>query len=191
MEKSTNYVSKFSSTFQNGGQFSFGLFAGVGGSYSHDRQIMIQEQASTNTVTVSTKYIDHRYTFHANSKCPLDDKFISTIKEIAEALSYGFNNAASWYSEQLVAEYGTHYLSRVDIGAMLFIDDYMSNSYWKINKQDRETIKKVTKNRFLFFSSSSSSTTSTFTSEEDSYYNSVVKNRTDSIGGYIFKKQII
>ena len=56
-----------------------------------------------------------------NSDCKLNNGFESYIKEIAECLENGDDDWAKFLSEELVRDYGTHYVKKAHIGGKLCV----------------------------------------------------------------------
>ncbi len=119
-----------------------------------------------------------------NSKCSLDDKFRLSIHDIVFYIENGFFDLAKYYAETLVKEYGTHYLKQVKIGGMIYIDNFLSNEYWRKYSMTSTTIRKAASANFLGIVKLSSSSVSTTTTEEQETYNKYIKKqKVDSIGG--------
>jgi len=51
-----------------------------------------------------------------NSDCKLNKGFETYIKEIADCLQNGDTEWASYLSEEVIRDYGTHYIKRAHIG---------------------------------------------------------------------------
>jgi len=183
IDKATSYVSKVSSTFNTGSSSTFGPFASVGSTYSRDYRKTFEEQFKSKTVTISTKYTDHRYTLHGNSRCPLNSLFISVVKDIAMAIEYNQTNYAQYYAERLVEEYGQYYLNRVKIGGIYFNDFYLAQDYYRQHKSELEIIKETAKKKVLFFSSQSSSTSQYYTEKEKEVLSEIKTTRVETVGG--------
>lgn len=183
IDTSYHYVSKYSSSIKYGGGVSvFGV--GIGGSYSKDYSSMMESQKSTKTITTSTKYLDHRYNLKVNNRCDLDIKFKGAVNDIIFYLNSELYDLARYEVEKLVSEYGTHYLKSVKVGGMIYIDNYLSNQYWRTHSSQTTTIRKSASANFLGIVKISSSSSSTHSVAETETYNKNVKQtKVDSIGG--------
>ena len=92
------------------------MSASFSASYSQNFKDMMDEQTRTKTVTIRSKYYDHRYSLMLNSDCKLNKGFETYIKEIADCLQNGDNEWATFLSEEVIRDYGTHYIKRAQIG---------------------------------------------------------------------------
>lgn len=119
-----------------------------------------------------------------SAKCPLDDKFKKWIDEIRSAVEEGYDDFARYLAELLIKEYGTHYLTKVKIGGFIYMDDYLSDTFWQKYKTSTTVIKQSSSKKFFgIFKVGGSSTSTITTSEFDSYQESVKKTKIDSVGG--------
>lgn len=145
---------------------------------------MMEDQQKLKTVTSSTKYIDHRYSLLTSSKCALDSKFIKWIDEIKFAIENDLPEFAQYLAQLLVKEYGTHYLKKVKIGGFIYMDDYLSDTFWQKFKNSSTTVKHSSSYKFFgIFKFGGSGSSTTVTSEYESYTESVKKTKIDSVGG--------
>jgi hypothetical protein len=98
---------------------------------------MMDEQTKTKTVTIRSKYYDHRYSLMLNTDCKLNNGFESYIKEIADCLKNGDNEWAYFLSEEVVRDYGTHYIKKAHIGGKLILI-YIELSFEKWTREQVE-----------------------------------------------------
>lgn len=63
------------------------------------------------------------------SSVPLHPDFHKHVYEIAASLSAQQDDLANYYSELLICEYRTHYLTSIDVGGVLAKNDYVHKSY--------------------------------------------------------------
>ena len=186
IETAYTYVSKTSKSMKVGGSIGFAGVS-IGGSYSTDYSEMIEEQRNSSTVTSRTRYYDHRYTLLTNSRCPMDEKFIWAVQDLIFAVEYNIDELAVYLAELIIAEYGTHYVRKVNIGGTIYADDYFNEEYWHKMRETMSTVQTSASIGFstdyINLSASFSSSTSVSTSEYNSYKNSIKKTYIDAIGG--------
>ena len=106
------------------------------------------------------------------------------MNDIIFYLNSELYDLARYEVEKLVSEYGTHYLKSVKVGGMIYIDNYLSNQYWRTHSSQTTTIRKSASANFLGIVKISSSSSSTHPVAETETYNKNVKQtKVDSIGG--------
>lgn len=100
----------------------FGPFKmSASGSYSQNFRDMMTEQKRSKTITLRTMYFDHRYTLMINSDCKLNAGFESFILEIAGCLKNNDIEWARYLAQELVRDYGTHYIKKASVGGTAYI----------------------------------------------------------------------
>jgi hypothetical protein len=124
-----DYSSLTSSSINSGGSLiGFKLFS-IGGSFSKEnRQVKIQ-QVHLSSVTTRAQLRRVVYTVKLGSSVPLHQNFRQRVYEIAANLVNGQDNLAHYCSELLVRDFGTHYLTSVDVGGVFAKNDYISKTY--------------------------------------------------------------
>lgn len=94
-----------------------GMFSGsASASFSENFKDMMTEQTRSKTVTMRTQYFDHRYTLMINSDCKLNGGFESFVLEIANLLKNNDVDWAKYLAQELVRDYGTHYIKKASVG---------------------------------------------------------------------------
>lgn len=101
----------------------------IGGSYSEEnRRVKIQQvHRSSGTNRVQLRRVV--YTVKVGSSVPLDPEFRKRVYEIAANLASKQDNLAHYCSELLVRDFGTHYLTSIDVGGVFAKNDYVSKAY--------------------------------------------------------------
>lgn len=72
---------------------------------------------------------NHLYTVKAYPDFTLDARFARQAEEIADAIENNQTRQATYLSEKMVLDYGTHVITSVDAGATLVEEDYLKSSY--------------------------------------------------------------
>lgn len=139
-ESRRDYKSKTSTSISASVGMS-GIGWKVSGSYSKDSEKMAMSQQDTKTVTITTKLIDNRYHMMTSSKCPLDPAFQAWIEEMDYYLETNNLFLVEELADNLINEYGSHYLRKVKVGGLLYIDDYLSTSFYMDAKESSKVEK--------------------------------------------------
>ena len=120
-----NYTSITSSNVKSG----FSLFNFLGGAFSKEKQSVKQNQVNHKSKTTRVTFRNRVYTIRLDTSADLHPTFKSKIYEIAACLQNNDTEMAYYLSELLVRDYGTHYITSVETGAVFAKLDYISESY--------------------------------------------------------------
>lgn len=124
-----DYNSFSSSSINRGGSLiGFNLFS-IGGSYSEENRRVKIQQVHQNSVTTRTQLRRAVYTVKLGSSVPLHPEFRKRVYEIAANLASGQENLAYYCAELLIRDFGTHYLTSIDVGGVFAKNDYISKEY--------------------------------------------------------------
>ena len=187
-ESRKDYKSKTSSSI-SASMSASGFGFSVSGSYSKDSENMFSSQQETQTVTITTKYIENRYHVMTSSKCPIDSSFEAWINEMDYALETNDLFLVEELANYLINEYGSYYLRKVKVGGLIYIDDYIQNKYYMEMKESSklQTIKAAAKASFagkFKVSASFSNTQGHSTANGEAFENNTKKRVVNTIGGY-------
>lgn len=83
---------------------------------------------------------NHLYTVNAYPDFTLDSRFAQQIEEIADAVENNQTRLATYLSEKLILDYGTHVITSVDAGAILVQEDYIKRSYVSNSQSDKSSV---------------------------------------------------
>ncbi|KAG7491347.1 hypothetical protein MATL_G00002670 [Megalops atlanticus] len=104
------------------------------GKFSVENERMKKHQAKEESYTSRTEVHNFMYSVKARPGFALDPIFTSRVTDIASALENNETRLATYLSETLVLDYGTHVLTSIDAGATLMKEDYLSKSFVRKSK---------------------------------------------------------
>ncbi|KAJ8362977.1 hypothetical protein SKAU_G00118080 [Synaphobranchus kaupii] len=108
------------------------------GKFSVENQRMKRHQVKKDSSTSRTEVRNLLYDVKVRPVFTLDPTFKSQVTDIASALENNDTRSASFLSETLVLDYGTHVLTSVLAGASLMKEDYISTSF--VRKSEERSI---------------------------------------------------
>ena len=111
------------------------------GKFSAEIQAVREKEQLYNTVTARTMFRQREYEVKLDIMSELHPAFKSRVYEIASYAQRGEVQQAAYLSENLVKDYGTHYVTSADVGAVLVKLDYLSRSY--LESSDKKNISAV------------------------------------------------
>ena len=125
-----NYTSITSSRVNVGFGASFfgGLFK-IGGSYSKEKQSVKANQVNYNSKTTRVSFRNRIYAVHLDASAELHPKFKSKVYEIAASVQNNDTGLAQYLAELIIRDYGTHYVTSVEAGAVFAKLDSISETY--------------------------------------------------------------
>ena len=124
-----DYFSLTSSSINAGGSLiGYKLFS-IGGTHSEENRRVKIQQVQQNSVTTRAQLRRVVYTVKLGSSVPLHPEFRKQVYEIAANLASKQDNLAHYCSELLVRDFGTHYLTSIDVGGVFAKNDYVSRIY--------------------------------------------------------------
>ncbi|XP_062310034.1 LOW QUALITY PROTEIN: macrophage-expressed gene 1 protein-like [Osmerus eperlanus] len=108
--------------------------------FSTENERMKTHQVIDNSVTTRVQVRNFLYTVKANPDFTLDSRFARQAEDIADAIENNQTRHASYLSERMVLDFGTHVITSVDAGASLVEEDYLRSSYVSDGKTDKSSI---------------------------------------------------
>lgn len=113
------------------------FFASIQGSFSTE-YLQTKQRTSKEKTTVSRSELKyHLYTAITKPSITLDPAFNARLMDIAYNLQENENATARYNAQRLVADYGTHFINRVYIGASLVQEDLVRSEYVKEMNEKR------------------------------------------------------
>ncbi|XP_046904438.1 macrophage-expressed gene 1 protein-like [Hypomesus transpacificus] len=116
------------------------FFSVLNAKFSTENQRMKTHQVRDTSVTTRVQVRNFLYTVKANPDFTLDSRFARQAEEIADAIENNQTRHASYLSERMVLDFGTHVITSVDAGASLVQEDYLQSSYVSDGKTDKSSI---------------------------------------------------
>ncbi|KAL9987253.1 hypothetical protein ACROYT_G001529 [Oculina patagonica] len=124
----TNYSSTTSRSINAGASVSIG-FGSVSGSFSSEFESVKKHQVQDKyfTTRVQMRYVQYLARLQPDSA--LKPEFKSRLLEIASHLQHNNIVHANFLAQILVRDFGTHYITSVDIGAVLAKVDHLTREF--------------------------------------------------------------
>uniref|UniRef100_A0A672L645 Macrophage-expressed gene 1 protein n=1 Tax=Sinocyclocheilus grahami TaxID=75366 RepID=A0A672L645_SINGR len=163
----------------------------LNGKFSEENTRMKTHQVRENSVTTRVQVRSDLYTVNAYPDFTLDSRFAQQIGEIADATENNQTHLATYLSEKLILDYGTHVITSVNAGAILVQEDYIKRSYVSNSQSDKSSVSAsaginfFNKVNFNFSSKESQETSETITYQQNITYSLV-----QSHGGALFYQGI-
>lgn len=130
---------------------------------------------------------NHLYTVKAYPDFTLDSRFAKQAEEIADAIENNQTRQATYLSEKMVLDYGTHVITSVDAGATLVEEDYLKCSYVSDEQSSQSSVTaSAGVNFFNKVKFDIGSKESTETSKTLAYQGNITYSITLSHGGALF-----
>ena len=185
-----NYTSITSSRVNTGfGGSVFGLLK-ISGSYSKEKQSVKENQVNYNSKTTRISFRNRVYAVHLDSSAELHPRFKSNVYEIAASVQNNDSRSVQYQSELLVRNYGSHYITSVEAGAVFVKLDSISETYSR--NVDRATVTSAASaslSALSFFGSGGLSfghSRNTTQQNIDAYQSNLKRSEIFTIGGGLF-----
>ncbi len=139
------------------------------------------------TKKIVSQVRNHLYTVKAYPDFTLDSRFARQAEEIADAIENNQTRQATYLSEKLILDYGTHVITSIDAGATLVQEDYLKMSYVSNSQSDVSSV--TASAGFNFFDKVKfdiGGSTSHGTSETSGYQGNITYSLIQSHGGALF-----
>ncbi|XP_069141131.1 macrophage-expressed gene 1 protein-like [Argopecten irradians] len=184
-----NYTSTTSSTVNAEAGYHTESF-GIEGSFSHESESVRSRQMIDKSVTTRVQMRYVRYSAKLQPGTALNPHFKARLLSIASLIVKKQKRMASYESQILVRDFGTHVITSVDAGAALVQQDQIKTTYARSYSSDKRIV----------LTSASASFYSKFnvkggyehsTSQEmiDQYLGNRTHSETATIGGSVYKPE--
>ncbi|KAK9970617.1 hypothetical protein ABG768_026545 [Culter alburnus] len=155
----------------------------LNGKFSIEYQRMKTNQVKESSVTARVQVRNHLYTVKAYPNFILDSRFARQAEEITDAIKNNQTRLATYLSEKLIFDYGTHVITSVDAGATLVQEDYLNRSYVSNSQSDMFSVSASASRYFQKVKFGIGVSASLGTSETSSYQKNIKYSFTQSHGG--------
>ena len=105
-----------------------GLFS-ISGSFSEEKQSVKENQVNFNSKTTRISFRNRVYSVNLDPAAELHPKFKSKIYEISATVQNNDTGLSQYLSELLVRDYGTHFITSVQAGAVFVKLDSIAETY--------------------------------------------------------------
>ena len=114
---------------------------GVGGSFSggYQRAKMHMSQTTKHKYISRVQARYNRYRIISDPSAALHPSFRGRLLEIASHFYHNHHETAEYLCQLFVRDYGTHVLTRVDAGAILFKEDHIETNMTKVDDAKRKS----------------------------------------------------
>ncbi|XP_056320418.1 macrophage expressed 1, tandem duplicate 3 [Danio aesculapii] len=116
------------------------FFSVLNGKFSAEHQRMKTHQVKESSITARVQVRNHLYTVKAYPNFHLDSNFAQQVEGIADAIKDNQTRLATYLSEKLILDYGTHVITSVEAGASLVQEDYLKMTYILKNQLDLSSV---------------------------------------------------
>ena len=160
----------------------FGI--GLGGKFSKEYESVKKHQVEDKAVTTRVQLRYKFYTVRAQPDMQLHPDFKSRLLDIAANLQCNNTAMARYMADLLVRDYGTHYVTSIDAGAILAKIDHVKSTYAATFNMDKSKITAAASASFFgSFGFSASYTKQTTTSDLETYRKNVAHSKIQTYGG--------
>lgn len=181
------YTSLTSKTINAHASIGWG-FAKIGGSYSSEYTTTKSHMANDDSKVVRIHLRDILYSVQAEPRSPLHSRFKSRLFEIAAYLQKNMTDHAHYLAELLIRDYGTHYLTSIEAGAIISQTDFVRSDYIEDKSSDSAKVKASASASFFGkISVGGGFSTTTNHTYDEGYMNNRTFSKVDTIGGPPFR----
>lgn len=131
-----NYTSMTSSSIN----FHAGFFSVVSGKFSSEYKSVKSRQVNDQSKTTRVQIRHRLYSVKVQPDAQLHSVFKARLFDIAANLQNNNTEFAAYLAQLLVRDYGTHYLTSLEAGAILAQTDFISSSYVQTLNGDSTSI---------------------------------------------------
>ncbi|KTF73886.1 hypothetical protein cypCar_00048051 [Cyprinus carpio] len=163
------------------------FYSVLNGKFSKENQRIKTHQVKESSVTARVQVRNHLYTVKAYPDFPIDIRFAQQAEEIADAIKNNQTRLATYLSEKLILDYGTHVITSVDAGATLVQEEYLKMSY--VTKNQLQLSSLSASAGFSFFEKLKfdfGSSVSQKNSQTSGYQDNITYSLIQSKGGALF-----
>lgn len=188
----TNYSSLTAETINAQASVEFfGLDLGISGSYSSELRSVKEYQINENSFTTRVQIRHNLYKAKLKPDSTLDSAFKSRLLSIASHLQHNNTDYTKYLAQLLIRDFGTHYISNVNAGAILAKLDHLQKKCVEDFEGEKSNITAAASASFFasFLSFDGKFKYSDITEKKyaDKYRSNTVFSTMFSIGGPLFR----
>ncbi len=157
-----------------------GSYREIGGKFSAGYSSMKTHQFNEKSISTRTEIRHKLYTAKLQPGAQLHPKFKASILRIASYLQNNNTEFAKYLAELLIRDYGTHFVTSVDAGAVLSKTDHIDKNYFDNNEKN---VTKLSASASFFGVVSIGSKFSHTSTSDSGYNNSITHSEISSYGG--------
>lgn len=182
-----NYSSATAKSINAEVSAEFKMFS-VSGSFSSEFESVKKHQVEDNSVTTRVQIRHDLYIATLQPGSALQPEFKSRLLEIASHLQYNNTQYANFLAQLLIRDYGTHYITSVNAGAILSKVDHLTKAFVSNFEGERSKITAAASASFFGvfggnFSGKLSYSYSSGRQELDAYTKNIVHSTVYTYGG--------
>ena len=164
------------------------LFVKLSAKFSYDYINTKSRMYNDNSVSTRVQVKHRLYTVKIEPDTPLHPNFKSRIFDIAANLQANNTRIACYLADILVRDYGTHYLTSVDAGAIIAQMDFIDSSYIAQSSSNKKTITaSASASFFEIVSMGADFTRESSSSDQNGFINSRTYSKIVALGSPPFK----
>ena len=158
--------------------------ASFGGKFSDESQSVKKHQVENKAVTTRAQLRYKFYTVKAQPEMQLHPVFKFRLLDIAAHIQCNDTAMARYMADLIVRDFGTHYISSIDAGAVLSKIDHVKSSYASSSSEDKSKITaSASASFFSFFGASISHSHQSEHQSSDAYTSNTAHSEIHAIGG--------
>ena len=163
-------------------------FAKISASFSSEHTTTKSHMVNDDSSVVRVHLRNILYIVSAEPRSPLHPRFKSRLFEIAAYLQKNMTAHAYYLTELLIRDYGTHYLTSIEAGAIIAQTDFISNTYTADKSSDSRKIKaSASASFFEIISVGGGFSSITNHTHDDGYITNRTFSTVDTYGGPPFR----
>lgn len=179
----SNYTSVTAQSFQ----VNIGAnlkYWGISGSFSAGYQNMKQHQVDDKSMTTRVQLRTNMYNVQASPRSPIDPDFKKQFLDALYELQNENQEKAGLLLELIIRDYGTHYITQAEAGAVLYREDFVATKFMMDNAEDKNQIMAAAGVSFLnLFSFGAKYQLSVTSKVADGYKTSQTSSNVRALGG--------
>ncbi|XP_066928160.1 macrophage-expressed gene 1 protein-like [Clytia hemisphaerica] len=177
-----NYTSTTSTTINVQG-FGITEEGVISGKLSTEFRSVKSNQVDHKAVTTRVQLRHKFYTVKSKTDTDLHPNFKSRLLDIASHIQLNNTKMARYLTDLVVRDYGTHYITSIDAGAVLSKIDHIKSTYARQEQRDSTNIRIEASALFELWGASTSISHTSSTDNIDAYKKSITASSIKSHGG--------